>query len=230
MYYVVYGPLYLLSLLPLKVLYLFADLAYVLLYYIIGYRKEVVNYNLSIAFPQKSEGERKAIAKKFYKAFADSFIESVKAFSASPTFIRKHFTGDFSVFEELNRKGVRKVQMHSGHNFNWEYANLSVPLHLVYPMLTVYMPITNKIFDRMFYRMRSKTGAKLLSAINIKNEILPYRNEKYALALVADQNPGIPKNAYWVNFFGRPTPFVRAPESGARRGNIPVVFAYVKKS
>ena len=64
MYYVVYGPLYLLSLLPLKVLYLFADLAYVLLYYIIGYRKEVVNYNLSIAFPQKSEAERKAIAKK----------------------------------------------------------------------------------------------------------------------------------------------------------------------
>jgi Kdo2-lipid IVA lauroyltransferase/acyltransferase len=229
MYYVVYAPLYLLSLLPLGILYLFSDLAYLLIYYVIGYRKKVVFYNLSIAFPNKTAAERRVIAKKFYKNFADSFIESIKAFSASDEFIRNHFTGDFSLFDELYQKGVPKVQLHSGHNFNWEYANLGLPLRLVYPLLTVYMPITNKIFDKIFYQMRSKTGAKLLSATNIKAEILPHRNNKYALGLVADQNPGVPKNAYWVNFFGRPTPFVRAPESGARRGNIPVVFCYFKK-
>jgi KDO2-lipid IV(A) lauroyltransferase len=229
MYYVVYGPLYLLSLLPLKVLYLFSDVAYFIIYYIIGYRKKVVRHNLSIAFPAKSEAERKAIAKKFYKSFTDSFIETIKAFSAGDQFIRKHFTGDFSVFEELYKKGVQKVQLHSGHNFNWEYANLSIPLHLVYPLLTVYMPITNKTFDRIFYKMRAKTGAKLLSAINLRAEILPHRNQKYVIALVADQNPGDPRNAFWVNFFDRPTPFLRAPESGARRGNIPVVFCYFIK-
>ncbi len=215
--------------LPLRVLYLLSDVAYVLLYYVIGYRKKVVFHNLSIAFPQKSAEERKKIAKRFYKSFADSFIETIKAFSASDAFIREHFTGEFSVFNALYEKGVQKVQLHSGHNFNWEYANLGIPLQLVYPLLTVYMPITNQLFDKIFYRMRAKTGAKLLSATNIKAEILPHRNEKYVLALVADQNPGHPKSAYWVNFFGRPTPFVRAPESGARRGNIPIVFCYFKK-
>ena len=35
------------------------------------------------------------------------------------------------------------------------------------------------------------------------------------LALVADQNPGNPANAFWFNFFGKAAPFVRAPESGA---------------
>lgn len=229
MYYVVYGPLYLLSLLPLSILYLFSDLAYFFIYHLVGYRKKVVFYNLSIAFPQKTEREQKAIAKKFYKNFTDSFIETIKAFSASDEFIRRHFTGDFSVFDQLYNKGVQKVQLHSGHNFNWEYANLGIPLHSIYSLLTVYMPISNKIFDKMFYRMRAKTGARLLSATNIKAEILPHRNDKYVLALVADQNPGHPKSAYWVNFFGRPTPFVRAPESGARRGNIPVVFCYFKK-
>src|SRR5215203_6321697 len=118
MYYVVYGFLYLLSLLPLGVLYLFSDCAYLLLYYVIGYRKEIVHYNLSIAFPAKTEKERKAIAKKFYKNFADSFIETVKAFSASDEFIRSHFTGDFSIFDELYQKGVPRIQMLSGHNFN----------------------------------------------------------------------------------------------------------------
>lgn len=226
MYYVIYVPLYLLSLLPLRLLYLLSDLAYILIYYVIGYRKKVVHYNLSIAFPKKSDRERKTIAKKFYKGFTDNFIETIKAFSAGDSFIRKHFTGDFSVFDYLYNKGLQKVQLHSGHNFNWEYANLSIPLHLVYPLLTVYMPITNKMFDRMFYKMRVKTGAKLLSAINLRSEILPHRNEKYVIALVADQNPGDPRNAFWINFFNRPTPFLRAPESGARRGNIPVVFCY----
>jgi KDO2-lipid IV(A) lauroyltransferase len=229
MYYIVYGPLYLLSLLPLRLLYLLSDLAYLLLYYVIGYRKKIVRYNLQIAFPSKTEEERKVIAKKFYKNFTDSFIETTKAFSASPQFFKEHFTGDFSVFDELSKKGVQKVQLHSGHNFNWEYANLSIPLHCVYPLLTVYMPITNQFFNRMFYKMRSKTGARLLSATNIRAEVLPHRHEKYVLALVADQNPGHPKSAYWVNFFGRPTPFVKAPESGARRGNAPVVFCSFQK-
>ncbi len=229
MYYVVYGFFYLLSLLPIKALYLFSDVAYFIIYHLMGYRKKIVHNNLCIAFPNKTAAERKDIAKKFYKNFADSFIETIKAFSASHAFIREHFTGDFSAVDMLYQKGVQKIQMLSGHQFNWEYANLSLPLHLVYPVLTVYMPITNKMFDRIFYRMRAKTGAKLLSAINIRAEILPHRNAKYALALVADQNPGDPRNAYWVNFFGRPTPFVRAPESGARRGAVPIVFCYFTK-
>ena len=229
MYYLLYGPLYLLSLLPLRVLYLFADLAYVLIYYVIGYRRKIVSQNLLIAFPDKTKAERNIIAKKFYRNFADSFIETVKAFSASDQFFRERFAGDFSVFDELYNKGVQKVQLHSGHNFNWEFANLGIPLQSIYPLLTVYMPITNKTFDGIFYKMRAKTGAKLLSALNIRSEILPYRNERYVLALVADQNPGDPRNAFWVNFFNRPTPFVRAPENGARRGNTPVVFCYFNK-
>ncbi|HET7899150.1 MAG TPA: lipid A biosynthesis acyltransferase, partial [Flavisolibacter sp.] len=69
MYYLVYGLLYLLSLLPLRVLFLFSDLAYVVLYYFIGYRKKVVLSNLAIAFPEKTEEVRKQIAKRFYRNF-----------------------------------------------------------------------------------------------------------------------------------------------------------------
>ena len=229
MYRLVFGILYLVSLLPLPVLYLFSDLVWAVLYYGIGYRKSVVRYNLSVAFPHKTEKEKEQIARKFYRNFTDSFIESVKALSAPPGFIREHFTGDFSVFEELYKKGVQKVQLHSGHNFNWEYGNLSLPLETPYLFLGVYMPISSKILDRVFYRLRVRTGARLLSATNIRSEILPYRNERYVLALIADQNPAEPRNAFWVNFFNRPTPFLKAPESGARRGNSPVVFCYFRK-
>lgn len=186
-------------------------------------------YNLSIAFPEKSAKERKAIAKKFYKNFTDSFIETIKLFSADVSFIKKHFSGDFSLFDTLYKKGVHKIQLHSGHFFNWEFANVSMPLHIHYKLITVYMPLSNKTLDRIFMKMRARTGAILLPATDMRNAIIPYRNERAVIGLVADQNAGVPEKAFWYNFFTKPAPFVKAPENGARRGNVPVVFCYFSK-
>ncbi len=228
MYYLVYIPLYLISLLPLRVLYILSDILAALLYYVIGYRRKVVMVNLRIAFPQKSEQELKAIARRFYRNFVDNFIEAIKLFSASPAWIKKHFEVDPAIFDHLYRKGVR-AQLHLGHNFNWEMANLAVPLYTEFPFLVVYMPIKNKAFDKIFYKMRRSTGTILLPATDMKNAMLPFRDQQYLLTLVADQAPGSPSNAYWLNFMGRPTDFLRGPERGARAGELAVVFGQIYK-
>jgi Kdo2-lipid IVA lauroyltransferase/acyltransferase len=228
MYYFVYGLLYAVSLLPLRVLYLISDLVCFLLYYVFGYRKKVVMANLLQAFPEKTHQQRKKIAKQFYLNFTDNFIEVVKLVSASPAFIDKHFTGDYSLPDKLFDEG-KKCQFLLAHNFNWELACLAVAQNIKHLFLVVYMPIGNKAFDKIFMKVRTKTGAELLPATDVRNAIIPYRNKLYGLALVADQNPGYPKNAYWLNFFGKPTPFVKGPESGARRGNTPVVFCKITK-
>src|SRR5690606_10689222 len=129
MYRIIYGLLYAASLLPMSILYVLSDLAYYIIYYIFGYRRKVVDDNLSQAFSEKSTGERSRIAKKFYRNFCDSFIETIKMISADEKFIRNHFYGDFSVFDYLFKKG-KKCQIHSSHNFNWEYANLGIPLNI----------------------------------------------------------------------------------------------------
>ena len=105
MYYVVYGLLYAVSLLPLRILYLFSDFTYFLLYYVFGYRKKVVMGNLMQAFPEKTDEERKKIAKQFYLNFTDNFIEVIKLISASPSFINKHFTGDYTLCNKLYEEG-----------------------------------------------------------------------------------------------------------------------------
>lgn len=228
MYYIVYGLFYCISLLPLRALYLLSDAAYFFLYYIIGYRKKVVFSNLEQAFPGKSDKERTIIAKRFYQNFADNFIEFIKLVSASPAYISRHFIGDYSLLQQLYQEG-RRCQVLFAHVFNWEWACLSMPQHIQHDFLVVYMPIGSKVLDRVFLKVRSKTGAILLPATSIQKAILPFRHQIYLLALVADQNPGNAASAFWVNFFGRPAPFVRGPESGARRGNIPVIFARVEK-
>jgi len=194
-----------------------------------GYRKKVVFNNLLIAFPEKNEQEREAIAKKFYRNFTDNFIETIKLLSAGKNFIRKHYSCDTKLFEELYYQG-KKCQAHLGHNFNWEIANLAMAFYTPYTLLTVYMPINNKIMDRLFQKIRSKTGAVLLPATEMRTAMLPWRDKQYLLALVADQNPGVPSKAYWLNFFGRPTPFVTGPEKGARANEAAVVFIHFTKN
>jgi Kdo2-lipid IVA lauroyltransferase/acyltransferase len=228
MYYFTYGLLYLISLLPMAVLYVFADFLYLLIYYIVGYRKKVVMSNLDIAFPEKTREEKITIAKKFYRNFIDNFIEAIKLISASHDFIKKRFVGDPSVFEYLYDKGLR-CQLHLGHNFNWELANVAMPLYVKQSFLVVYMPIGSKAFDKLFYKIRTRTGSALIPATDMKNGMLHYRDKLYILTLVADQAPGNMKKSYWLPFFGKPTPFVQGPERGARIGNIPVVFAHITK-
>ncbi|HWI90205.1 MAG TPA: lysophospholipid acyltransferase family protein [Flavisolibacter sp.] len=229
MYYIVYGLLYLLSLLPLRVLYFISDFAYFIIYHVADYRKNVVLYNLSIAFPEKAERERKLIAKKFYRNFTDNFIETIKLISAGKNFIRKHYLSDTKLFDELYQQG-KKCQVHLGHNFNWEIANLAMAFYTPYTLLSVYMPINNATIDRLFKKIRAKTGSVLLPATQMRTAILPWRDKQYLLALVADQNPGVPSKGYWVNFFGKPTPFVTGPEKGARTNDTAVIFINFTKT
>jgi|SRR5688572_11643112 len=228
MYYFVYGILWLISLLPLRVLYVLSDCFYGLVFYVFKYRRDVVMNNLRIAFPGKTEKERKLIAKKFYHNFTDNFIEVIKLVSASPKYVLKHFSGDYSVFVKLYAEGKR-CQSLMAHNFNWEWACLAGPLEMKQKFLVVYMPLANKIMERISVKLRTKTGAVLLPATNMRTALVPHRNESYNLVLVADQNPGDPRNAWWLDFLNRPAPFLKAPESGARRGNTPVVFTKIIK-
>jgi Kdo2-lipid IVA lauroyltransferase/acyltransferase len=228
MYYIVFLFLYLLSLLPFFILYGISDFFALLLYSVFRYRRDVVMNNLAIAFPQKTEAERRQIAKKFYRYFTDTFIESLKFISISKKQLLKRATGDFSIINELIDKG-HNINLMAGHQFNWEYANLLYAINLKIPFVGVYIPIKNKVLDKVFYNFRRRYGTILISAPAFRNSMHEVFSRQYMLALAADQNPAAPRSGYWLNFFGHPTPFVTGPEKGAVKNNAAVVFIAFKK-
>jgi Kdo2-lipid IVA lauroyltransferase/acyltransferase len=223
MYYLVYGLLYIFSLIPLALLYLVSDFAYLIIYYVIKYRRDVVMSNLTIVFPEKTEGEKIKIAKDFYHNFCDTFIEAIKMISTSSASAQKRVEIDTSVLKQLYETG-QNVQLHAMHNFNWEVVNLGVGTRMIYPFLGVTMKIGNANFDRIFTNLRQKGGTIVIPATEFKTKFHKYSSDRFALALVADQTPGSPSNAYWLSFFGKPTPFVTGPEKGARLNNCAVFF------
>lgn len=228
MYYVVYGFLWLLSLLPLRVLYVFSDALYGLIYYVFRYRKKVTLANLLQAFPEKTEKERRRIARQFYHNLVDTFIETIKMISAPLSLLEKRAECNWEVLNAIYPTG-KSVQVHMGHNFNWEWGNALLSVHTPFKPLIVYMPLASKVMEKLFYRLRTRGGNVLLPATEMSKGFLPYRNTQYLMGLVADQNPGNPGNAWWFNFFGKPTPFLKGPARNALLNKTEVVFAFIHK-
>ena len=181
-----------------------------------------------LLYSRDSAVERARIARKFYHNFIDSFIEVIKLVSASDAWLQRRFTIDVRVLDEVYATG-KSCQMHLGHTFNWEWGQLVLTALTHFKILVVYMPISNKVMERLFYRLRVRTGNAFLPAPQMKEAIVPYLSKQYLLGLVADQSPGSMHNAYWIDFLGRPTPFASGPEKGARSGALPVVFAAIEK-
>lgn len=227
MYYISYGFFYLISLLPFPVLYFFSSLIYVFVYYVFGYRKKIVMDNLAIAFPEKAMVERTAIARQFYKNFIDTFIEMLKALSLSDAAFDKRCTGNFEVINDVLAKG-KSIHLVGGHMFNWEYANLVISRHITIAPVGVYGKVENKVFEKILLKLRSKYGTILIATKDFKDRIKEITKHQYCMYLLADQNP-LPHNSIWMNFFGKPVPFIPGAHKSAIKNNAAIIFINFKK-
>jgi Kdo2-lipid IVA lauroyltransferase/acyltransferase len=224
MYFIIYGFLYLVSLLPFPVLYFFSDGIYFFLFYVFGYRRKVVTANLKIAFPEKTEKEIYKISKQFYHNLTDTFVEIIKLISMSNRSFEKRCKGDFSMIEELIKKG-KNVQLHAGHQFNWEFGSLFMSKVIkTIPTYAIYMPIKNTAIERLFLKIRQKYGTIFVKATEFRQRREQIFNERFVFFLAADQNPGDPGSAYWLNYFSKPAPFITGPEIGGIKNDTAIVF------
>lgn len=228
MYYLVYGLFYLLSLLPYRVMYLVSDFFYVLLYYVFRYRKALVLKHLSHTFPDMLPAEREKIAKKFFRNFTDVWVEMIKIFSMSKKEASQRMKFDFAPAEKWYASG-KSVQLVGGHFMNWEYLPVAVPLFQPFTSIAIFMPLNNRVFDRVVYKLRSRFGLILLRAGNMQEEIKPWLDKQYMMVVGADQSPSNPDSTYWLNFCNRPTGFIKGPWVRAARQGQPYIYMSIRK-
>jgi len=204
---------------------------YVVLYYIVGYRKEVVLQNLRNSFPDKTEAEIQAICKKFYKYLCDLFLEVFKTLTISKPAMIKHCWFDPATREMIERLGAenRSFIMVLGHLGNWEWAGNTFSLQLPHQLYVIYHPLTNKNVDKLMYDMRTRFGTKLIAMKDTFREVLSKRNELFSPAFIADQTPASAEKAYWTRFLNQDTAVFRGPAAIARKTGYPVVYASIKR-
>ncbi|HWR75539.1 MAG TPA: lysophospholipid acyltransferase family protein [Bacteroidales bacterium] len=229
-FYIFFGINYLITLLPLRVLYLFSDFFYLVLYYMAGYRRKVVATNLRNAFPEKSEAERIQIERLFYRHLCDLIVETLKVTHMSPGQISQRLiVRDPAGVDRLYMEGKSVIALCSHYN-NWEWFS-AVPLVIPYRVLSIYKPLTNKYFDRFILNLRTKFGVWASPMQNILRDLIKFRNEKILTisGFIADQTPPPDEHAYWTTFLNQETGFFRGAEKLAVKYDMPVIFVNTTK-
>lgn len=219
--------LYLISLIPLRVLYLLSDVCAFTLYHIVKYRRAVVKENISNSFGNLSEEDRTKIEKEFYKSFCDNFIETLKLMSLSEEKIKSHITADYS---ELNKflEDNESCHIYLGHQFNWEWANAHIASNFKNDnVVVVYKKLKSKTFDNLMLKIRSRFGSKMIESKSLKKEITAYKDKKNIVIFVADQNPSKPERSFWTMFMSQQTPFISGTELYSTSQRKPILFANI---
>ncbi len=217
------------SLLPFPVLYAVSDGLYVLMYYVIGYRKKVVLENLRNSFPDKSEAERIAIAKKFYHHFCDLTLESLKMFSVSEKDAlerMKYF--DTDVVEKYFQQG-KSVIVAMAHYNNWEMVAVTVATAVKHQPYAIYKPLTNAYMDRKMLNSRQKYGLKMMHNRTVKEDFQKMKDQLTATFFLIDQAPSVHSKPHWMTFLNQETGVLTGTELYAKLYDYPVVFLDVQK-
>lgn len=229
-YYVALPFIYFISLLPSPLLYIVSDFFYLILFYLVGYRKKVVFRNLRNAFPEKSEKELKCIAKKYFKYFCDLLLETFKTLTISHANALKHcsFTPEAILLFNKYYEQKKNIIVVMGHHGNWEWGGNTFSLMLKNQLYVIYHPLTNSYFDKLIYRMRTRFGTKLIEMKNTFKDMLRDKHIISATAFIADQTSA-PESAYWTKFLNQDTPVFRGVEKIAQKLNYPVVFLAINR-
>ena len=226
---IAYPFIWIFSILPMRILYVFSDFFYVLVYYFFGYRKKIVLENLRLAFPEKSEEERTSIAKKFFKHLIDLIMESIKAFTISEREIRKRYTYKNPELVDFYSNKGKNIILTGAHLGNWEWST-SMPLAVNTTVLGAYAKLNNKYFEKVIKKTRKRFGidgyktSETIKSIseNVENKV------KAAYILLSDQSPQPHKTHYWSGFFNITVPIHTGAEMLAKKFDF-VVINYVAK-
>ncbi len=232
MYTVFYIFIWLVAWLPLRVLYVFSDFFYLIIYYIVGYRKKVARKNIEKSFPEKSKKELRRIERRFFRYFCDLFIETFYEMHMSKKeVLRRMDLGDVDLILEQYAKG-KSIMLMSAHYGNWEWATafaLKLPEDM--QIYNVYKRLNNKKFDNFMLEIRSKFNAQSVEIHNLLRTMVNLRKEGKisVFGMISDQSPWVGNINHWNTFLNQDTPVITGTEQLAKKFDYPVFYIHIHR-
>lgn len=229
-YILIYPILWIVSMLPFRILYFVSDLLYILMYYVIGYRKNAVKENLNLVFPNKSEAELRTVLKKFYHHLCDMVVESIKSMNISIDSMKSRYKFnnlDIITGYEKQNKSIILMCAHYG-SWEWIFILQTYTTHRSY---AIYKRLQNKYFDRLVKSIRARYNSYLITTKETFS-VIEEAKKNGVLSMsgfASDQSPKIDKARYWADFMGINVPVHTGAEALAKKLDMPVVFFSVKR-
>ncbi len=216
--------------LPFRLLYLLSDFVYLIVYYIIGYRKATVRENLALALPKLSDAERLIIEKKSFRHLCDMFLEMIKTMTISKKEIGERFSfTNLEVYQKVEEQN-KSIAMMMAHYASYEWA-ISMNAYVTFSGYAIYKKIANPYFDKLVRNIRSRFKAYLITTKETVPTII--NNKKNNLLSIygfaSDQSPKVESAFHWQKFMGIEVPAHTGAEMLSKKYDMNVVFLKVKK-
>ncbi|MCR4659050.1 MAG: lysophospholipid acyltransferase family protein [Bacteroidales bacterium] len=212
-------------------MYLLADIIYLFVCRLGGYRRRVVRDNLSSSFPSRSRQELRRIERRYYRHLADLLVEGLFNLFATPPQIKKRYRiANRQLIDRYYERGQSVILM-SAHYNNWEYMVSSLNMQLLHHGVGVGKPLNDRLVANWVTRRRTRYGTEVVDQTNVRQCFEYYHryNVPCAYMMLSDQSPSNPYKSYWTQFLNHDTAFLYGAEHFARKYNYPVLYYSVRK-
>jgi len=229
-YILVYPLLWCISILPFRLLYLFSDFIYLIVYNIVGYRKKTVRENLALALPHLTKKERLVIEKKSFQHLCDMFLEMIKTMNISNKEINKRFVfTNLEVYQKLEEQN-KSIAMMLAHYASYEWV-ISMNAYVTFSAFAIYKKIANPYFDALVRKIRSRFKASLITTKETVPYIIKNKNKNLLsiYGFASDQSPKISSAFHWQKFMGIEVPVHTGAEMLSKKYDMNVIFLKVAK-
>ena len=223
--------------LPWRALYALATLLYVIIYKLIGYRVKIVRKNLAECFPTRDEAWLRDVERKFYRHFADYFVETLKMAHITDDEMRRRMV--FRNTEIIDRaiSGGQSIILYAAHYCNWEWLT-SITLWFRPETIAsgatlgqAYQPLENRWFDRYFLRLRERFNTQCFTKQRVLREMLSAERDgrHLVIGMISDQHPIAGHENFVRMFLNHPTAIITGPEAIARKLNTQAAYFDVRR-
>ena len=235
LYIILFLVWYLISLLPLWILYGMSEFLYIIAYRLWGYRKKLVRRHLAECFPEKSEDERRKIEREYYHWFCDYIVETLKLLTISKDNIKRRIRFENTDRVKQSFDEGRNVALYLGHYCNWEWVS-SIPLHfedyqdkVVFGQ--IYHKLENEEMNKLFLRLRGRNGAESIPMSETLRRIVEIRRQRklWIVGFIADQVPMWNNIHLWLDFLHHDTPVFTGSERIARKFDSDVYYIDIRR-
>ncbi|WP_299886185.1 lysophospholipid acyltransferase family protein [uncultured Lacinutrix sp.] len=229
-YILIYPFLWLISILPFRLLYAFSDFVFIIIFRVFKYRKKVVKQNLRLVYPEKSNEDIEEITRKFYHHLCDMIFESIKSMTISEAEMKKRYVfTNLDVIHDIEAKNRSTILM-CAHYGSWEWIFI-LQTYIKSRGNAVYKRLSNKYFDALVKRIRARYNSYLVTTKETI-PVLTELKEKGILTIngfVSDQSPKPDKAHHWNEFMGIKVPIHTGAEMLAKKLDMSVVYFSVKR-
>lgn len=220
----------LLSRLPFPVLYALSDFLFVVSFYVVRYRRKMVQKNLRNSFPEKGEKELRSIEKAFFKNLCDYAMEMLKLLTISSEELSRRMTFTNPEVPEKYKSQNQSILFLACHQFNWEWLLVSASISFPMKIEFVYQEVNNKFFNDFSLSSRTRFNATPIKRDEVAREIVKRKHLLRGIASVADQYPGYSHDKKFITkFLNQETVFFYGTNTLAVLTQYPVLYYEIRK-